>query len=339
MKAIRIHRHGGPEVIQIDDIPLPEPKSDEILIRIRAAALNHLDLWVRKGIPGLSLPLIMGSDGAGIIEAMGDDVSGTGQFAIGDEVFLVPFRTTRSEKSSEELSDSYKILGEQIDGSQAEWVSAPADFVMHKPKNLTIEETAAFPLAFMTAYHMLVKKTQLEHGQTILIWGASSGVGSAAIQIAKKYHTTVITTAGTPEKSELAKQLGADYIINYNGENVSEQVRLITNNRGVDVVFEHVGEKSWSHSLRSLAKGGKIIVCGSTTGPKVNLDLRHIYIKHQQIIGSTMGNRQDLSELVSLIEKEKIKPVIGSILAFSETQKAHQILENNEQFGKIVIKF
>jgi NADPH2:quinone reductase len=339
MKAIRIHTHGGPEVLQIDDIPVPQPKSDEVLIRIKAAALNHLDIWVRKGIPGLSLPLIMGSDGAGVIETIGDKVSLTEKFAIGDEVFLVPFRTSGSDETREELSDSYIILGEQIDGSQAEWVSAPADFIMHKPKNLTIEETAAFPLAYMTAYHMLVKKTQLEEGQTVLIWGASSGVGSAAIQIAKEYQTSVITTAGTPEKAEFATRLGADYVINYNKENVSELIRTITQNEGVDVVFEHIGEQSWTHSLRSLKKGGKIVVCGSTTGPRVNLDLRHIYIKHQQIIGSTMGNRQDLAELVDLIEQEKIKPLIGSIVPYSEIQKAHQILENNEQMGKVVIQF
>jgi NADPH:quinone reductase-like Zn-dependent oxidoreductase len=339
MKAIRIHTHGGPEVIQIDEIPIPPPKENEVLVKIKSAALNHLDLWVRKGIPGLSLPLILGSDGAGIIESVGKKVVQTEEVKIGDEVFIVPFRTTETNQSTEELSDSYKILGEHLDGVQAEFVSVPNKFVMAKPKKLTFEQAAAFPLAYMTAYHMLVKKVQLIKGQYILIWGASSGVGSAAIQIAKMYGTITITTAGTDEKTEFARQIGADFVINYNKENVSEKVQDITKNQGVDIVFEHSGEQSWPHSLRSLKKGGKIVICGSTTGPKVGLDLRHIYIKHQQIIGSTMGNRKDLSELTSLMEDGKIKPIIGSSLSYKDIQQAHQILENNQQMGKVVVNF
>jgi NADPH:quinone reductase-like Zn-dependent oxidoreductase len=186
---------------------------------------------------------------------------------------------------------------------------------------------------------MLVKKVQLLKGQYILIWGASSGIGSAAIQIAKIYGTTIITTAGTDEKTEFARHIGADFVINYDQENVSEKVREITNNQGVDIVFEHIGEQSWPHSLRSLKRGGKIVICGSTTGPKVGLDLRHIYIKHQQIIGSTMGNRQDLSELSSLIDMGKIKPIVGTSLSYKDIHQAHQILENNQQKGKVVINF
>ena len=339
MKVIRIHEHGGPEVIQIDEIPVPQPRENEVLIKIKAAALNHLDLWVRNGIPGLSLPLILGSDAAGVVESVGPVTTNSGKFTPGDDVFLVPFRTNEINESSEELSDSYRILGEHVNGVQSEYVIAPEDFVMRKPANLSLEEAAAFPLAYMTAYHMLVKKVQLTSGQNILIWGASSGVGSAAIQIAKYYSAMVITTAGTDEKSKLAHHLGADHVINYKLENVSNRIAEITKKQGVDVVFEHVGEQSWSHSLRSLKKGGKIVTCGSTTGPKVSLDLRHLYIKHQQIIGSTMGNRQDLSELSSLIEQEKIKPVIGTSLSYKDIRKAHRILEQNQQMGKIVINF
>jgi len=339
MKAIRIHEHGGPEVLQIDEVPIPQPKENEVLIKIKAAALNHLDLWVRKGIPGLPLPLILGSDGAGIVESLGSEVVKTGKVQIGDEVFLVPFRTSESDVSFEELSDSYEILGEHIDGTQTEYISVPVEFIMPKPKKLTFEEAAAFPLAYMTAYHMLVKKINLLEEYNVLIWGASSGVGSAAIQIAKMYGTRVITTTGTDQKSEFAHQIGADHVINYKKEDVGQRVREITHNRGVDIIIEHIGEQSWSHSLRSLKKGGKIVVCGSTTGPIVGLDLRHIYIKHQQIIGSTMGNRQDLSELSALMDQGKIKPIIGASLPYKDIHQAHRILEQNQQMGKVVIYF
>lgn len=339
MKAIRIHRHGGPEVIQIDEIPVPQPNEDELLIKIKAASINHLDLWVRAGIPGLSLPLILGSDAAGCVESLGSRKSKSGKFDVGDEVFLVPFRSKESDTSTEELSNSYQILGEHVTGVQAEYVIAPVDFVMQKPANISLPEVAAFPLAYMTSYHMLVKKVHIKSDHKILIWGASSGVGSAAIQIAKQFGAFVITTAGTEKKMQFAHQMGADHVINYNKENVSERVREITNTQGVDIVFEHTGEQSWLHSLRSLKKGGKIVTCGSTTGYKVSLDLRHIYIKQQQIIGSTMGNRQDLIELVRLIEHGKIKPVIGNSLPYTDIREAHQIMEQNQQMGKIVINF
>ena len=339
MKAIRIHKHGGPEVLQIDDIDVPMISENDVLVNIKSAALNHLDLWVRKGIPGTPFPLIMGSDGAGTIEQLGSDVIAEGKFKIGDEVFIVPFRTEETDITSEELSLSYKILGEHLDGVQAEFISVPADFIMHKPVNLSLEQAAAFPLAYMTAYHMLVKKVRISNGQVVLIWGASSGIGSAAIQIARHLGATVITTAGSEAKGDFAYQLGADHVINYNNKNVSEEIRQFTKNRGVDVVFDHVGELSWPHSLRSLKKGGKLVTCGSTTGPKVNIDLRHLYIKHQQIIGSTMGNRQDLAELTSLIEQEKIKPVIGSFLSYKEARQAHTLMEENQQMGKIVLNF
>lgn len=339
MKAIRIHKHGGPEVLQIDEITVPQVKRNEVLVKIKSAALNHLDLWVRKGIPGLSLPLILGSDGAGTIELVGSDVHKNEHIKIGQEVFIVPFRSDKPIGSNEELSDRYEILGEHLNGTQAEFISVPVDFVMPKPNHLTWNEAAAFPLAYMTAYHMLTKKVQLKEEQSMLIWGASSGIGSAAIQIAKHYGIKVITTSGSEQKTEFAYSLGADHVINYKDENVSKTVLEITNGLGVDFVFEHVGEESWPSSLKSLKKGGKIIVCGSTTGPKVHLDLRHLYIKHQQIIGSTMGNREDLAELSILIDLGKIKPIVGECFHFTEIKKAHEILEKNQHMGKIVIKF
>ena len=237
MKAIRIHQHGDPDVLRIDDLDIPSIKPNEVLIKIKSAALNHLDLWVRKGLPGIPLPIIMGSDGAGVIEAVGDDLAGKDAYRTGDEVFIVPFRSNLPYGSAEELSKRYQILGEHLDGTQAEFVTVPIDYVMPKPKNLSWEETAAFPLATLTAYHMLTKKLQLNSNQTILIWGASSGIGSAAIQIARLHNTNVITTAGSEEKIEIAKRLGAHYIINYHQENVTQRIKEITGGEGVDIVF------------------------------------------------------------------------------------------------------
>jgi NADPH:quinone reductase-like Zn-dependent oxidoreductase len=222
---------------------------------------------------------------------------------------------------------------------QAEYICAPEDFIMFKPETLSWEETAAFPLAYLTAYHMIFRKLHLNDSQTILIWGASSGIGSAAIQIAQHIGSTIITTVGSNEKLKHAEQLGAAHCINYKEENVSQVVHKITDGKGVDAVFEHVGESSWSHSIRSLKKGGKLVTCGATTGPYVRLDLRHLFIKHLQIIGSTMGNRKDLVEICSLIEHGIIKPPISTVYNFEDIQTAHQLLEDNRQMGKIVLRF
>ena len=311
MKAIRIHKHGDVNVLKIDDLEVPSPHPDEILVKIKASALNHLDLWVRNGIPNVPLPLIMGSDGAGIVEQLGDNVKNKAPFTKGDEVFIVPFRTcgicSYCLCGAEQLCAQYRILGEYINGTQAEYITAPWDYLLRKPKNLTLQEAAAFPLAFLTAYHMLVKKVHLNPLDWVLIWGAGSGIGSAAIQIAKLYGARIITTASSQEKMDFALENDADFVINYLTENVSARIKEITNNRGVDLIFEHVGQESWQHSLRSLAKGGKIITCGATTGAKVSIDLRHLFLKHQQIIGSTMGTRGDLVEIMKWIEEEKIR--------------------------------
>ncbi len=339
MKAIRIHEHGGPEVLRIDDLEIPAPRANEVLIKLKSAALNHLDLWVRRGFPGIKLPLIMGSDGAGVIEDLGSHVVQSGKFKTGDQVFIVPFRSNLSYGESEELSDDYQILGRHLDGVQAEYICAPADFVMLKPGKLTWVQTAAFPLAFLTAYHMLCKKLNLDDSQTILIWGASSGIGSAAIQIARNIGATVIATAGSDEKVHFAKQLGSDYCINYKKEDLGQVVRNITDGKGVDAVFEHVGEKSWPHSIRALKKGGKLVTCGATTGPHVRIDLRHLFTRHHHIIGSTMGNRQDLTEICDLIEQGILKPPVGDVYSIEDIRAAHQILDENRQLGKVVLNF
>lgn len=343
MKAIRIFNQGDLDVLQIENIEKPKPKANELLIKMKTAALNHLDLHVRKGLPGVPLPIIMGSDGSGIIEEMGDSVQEKVYISKGSEVIIVPFRTcgkcSYCLSGEEQLCDYYFILGEHLDGTQVEYICVPENYILPKPEKLTYEEAAAFPLAFMTAYHMLIRKAKIKESDWILIWGASSGIGSAAIQIAKSYKTNVIATAGDKDKMEMASKLGADFVINYKEDKVSSKVKEITEGRGVDVVFEHPGKASWSDSIRSLNKGGKLVTCGATTGPRVDLDIRHLFIKHQQIIGSTMGNRKDLLEIIDLINTGKFKPVVGHNFSFKDIKKAHQVLEDNKQQGKVVITF
>jgi len=340
MRAVRIHETGGTEVLQIDQLPVPQPGPGEALVRVKTAALNHLDIWLRNGLRGLPLPLIMGSDAAGVIEATGAD-DREGEFRIGDEVILVPYRTCGSCPEclggNENLCLKYQIAGEQIQGYQADYVLIPYAYLLKRPKRITWEASAAFPLAYMTAWHMLHRKAGISAGQTVLAWGASSGVGSAAIQIAKLAGARVITTARDDEKAAFGTKLGADHVINYRSENVGQRVLELTGGDGADIVFEHVGLTSWPHSLKALRFGGKIVTCGATTGPVVRIDLRHLFIKRQQILGSTMGDRQDLADLIGLIEEGKITPVYSHVFPLEKIKEAHQILENGNNKGKVVL--
>ena len=305
MHAIRIHEHGSRDKIQIDKLPIPEIQPDEILIKVKTAALNHLDIWVREGIPGVPLPLIMGSDAAGVIQKTGKTAARDFHFQVGDEILTTPIRSCGHCKfcvqGKDNLCRDFHIPGESIQGVQAEYIAVPARYVLPKPKNLNWPQAAALPLAAMTAYHMLLPKARLQPGEWVLIYGASSGIGSMAIQIAKAQGAKVITTAGNEEKIQTAEQLGADYVLNYRSQSIGKTVREITGGQGVDVVFEHTGEKTWNDSLRALSKGGRLVTCGATTGPIVKIDLRAVFIKHQQIIGSTMGTRQDMVEILKLV--------------------------------------
>jgi NADPH:quinone reductase-like Zn-dependent oxidoreductase len=340
MKAIRIHQHGDLDVLKIDEIKKPVPSENQVLVQMKAAALNHLDLFVRKGIPGVPLPIILGSDGTGVIIEVGENVN---KFKNGDEVIIMPFKSCETcefcNNEQEQLCKQYSIRGEHFDGCMAEYAVVDEKYVLHKPANISFSEAAAFPLAYMTAYHMLISKGQLKANQTVLIWGASSGIGSGAIQIAKNIGAKIITTVNSEDKKKYAKNIGADYVINYKEENVAAKVKEITEGKGVDVVFEHPGKLTFPTSMRVLKTGGKIVTCGATTGPIINLDLRHLFIKHQQIIGSTMGNRDDLIELLELITKNRIKPIVSKILPFKEIKEAHKILGQGKQMGKIVIDF
>lgn len=343
MKVIRIHEHGGREVLRLDTLPEPTPNDDEVIIRMKTAALNHLDIWARKGLPGISLPMIMGSDGAGVISQLGKVVERDYDLKLNDEVVIAPIRScgrcAMCQNGQENLCPDFNIPGEGCDGLQAEYVAVPARFIFKKPRNLSWEEAAAFPLASMTAYHMLVRKVTLKPGDWVLIYGASSGVGSAAIQMAKSFGAKVITTVGSEEKADLARWLDADHIIDYTKQPIGKTVRELTNGLGVDVVFEHTGAQTWPDSLRALKVGGKIVTCGATTGAIVKIDLRALFIRHQQIIGSTMGTLHDLKEILQLIEEGKYVPVVDKVFPYQEIQEAHRRLEEGKQFGKVVLSF
>jgi NADPH:quinone reductase-like Zn-dependent oxidoreductase len=343
MKAVRIHKHGDINTLRIDTIGKPKITDEQILINIKAASLNHLDLWVREGIPGVPLPLIMGSDGCGIITKIGNKVKSPYNLKINDRVFIAPIRSCGKcdycRTNRDNLCEHFQIPGESVQGTMAEYIAVEGRYVFPLPAEFSCAEGAAFPLSALTAYHMLLRKTDIAAAEWALIYGASSGVGSAAIQIAKYYHTKVITTIGDEKKREQARKSGADYIINYKTESVGKTVKKITNNMGADLVFEHPGASTWKESLRALKIGGTIITCGATSGHLVKIDLRALFIKHQRIIGSTMGALSDIHKILDLIEKRAYRPVIDREFLYTEIKSAHRYLEEGNHFGKIIIRF
>ena len=339
MKAIRIHAHGGVDQLRVEEISVPQPGPRQVLVEVKAAALNHLDLWVRKGLPGLHLPLIPGSDGSGVVKEIG---SGVTQFAVGDKVLAQPgygcglCRDCLSGKENYCLK--YGIIGEHFDGVQAQYVALDEDKTLRMPSHLSFEEGAALPLVYMTAWEMLVNKCAVKAADTVLVVAASSGVGGAALQIAKAHGARVIATAGTT-KLEKARALGADFVLDHYQQDVAKEVKQITDGRGVDTVVDHVGSATWQASLRSLSKGGKLVFCGATTGPQVSLDLRFLYIRQQSILGSTMGSRGDLFQVMRLVEQGKLRGVVDTVFPFTEVAQAHEHLESGRHFGKVILSF
>jgi zinc-binding alcohol dehydrogenase/oxidoreductase len=317
MKAIRIHEDGGPDVLRFEDAPDPEPGPGEVLVRLRAASLNHLDLWIRKGLPSVPKPRILGADGAGIRED-------TGQ-----RVVINP---------GLEHGDRITVIGEHMDGTHAELIAVPETNVYPLPDELSFEEAAAFPLVFETAYRLLVTKAQLQAGEWVLLWGIGSGVASAGLAIAKALGAQALVTSSSEDKLERARELGADATVNHATGDVAAAVKAATGGAGVDVVLEHVGEATWQTSLQSARAGGRIAVCGATTGPNPPAALHRIWWKQLTIYGSTMGTKADFEGAYELIGSGRAKPVVDSILPLEDAQKAHERLEAGEQFGKIVLR-
>ncbi len=341
MKAIVMHQHGDPSVLHYQDYPEPQIGPNEVLVRVRACALNHLDLWVRRGLPGVAIPLphIPGSDVAGEVAKIGTSVS---TVKVGQKVVLAPGVTCGHCPACIAGQDNrcrqFTNLGYKIDGGCAEFVRSPEVNCMPCPENLDWVEAAAVPLVFLTAWHMLVRRAELQPGEYVLVLAGGSGVGMAAIQIAKFFGARVIATAGSEEKLQKAKLLGADELINHRTMEIDKEVRRLTENRGVDVVVEHVGTATWDSSLRSLALAGRLVTCGATTGFDAKIDLRFLFSRQLSLLGSYMGTKDELRTVLKLIAQGRLKPVVDKVLPLTECAAAHEYLEQGRQFGKVVLE-
>ncbi|HEY3182255.1 MAG TPA: zinc-binding dehydrogenase [Gaiellaceae bacterium] len=316
MKAIRIHEDGGPEVLRYEDAPDPEPGEGEVLVELRAASLNHLDVWVRKGLPSVPKPRILGADGAGVI-------AGT------DERVVI--------NPGIEHDGRISVVGEHMNGTHAELIAVPRDYVHPIPGGLSFEEAAAFPLVFETAYRMLVTKAHLQAGEWVLAWGIGSGVATAALAIAKALGARVVATSSSDAKLARARELGADETVNHDTEDVPKRVKEITGG-GAHVVVEHVGDATWARSLNAARQDGRIVVCGATSGPNPPAALHRIWWKQLAILGSTMGTREDFKGAYDLIAAGKAKPVVDEVFPLAEARAAHERMEAGEQLGKIVLR-
>ena len=315
VKAIRIHEDGGPEVLRYEDAPDPTPAAGQVLIRIRAAALNHIDLWIRSGLPSVPKPRILGSDGAGE------------RLDTGERVVINPG-----------LDDGRLIVGEHIDGTDAELIAVPEDYVLPIPDELAFEQAAAFPMVFETAYRMLVTKAQIQEGEWVLVWGIGGGVATTSLAIAKAFGARVLATSSSDTKLEQARALGADAVVNHASGDVAAAVKQATGGVGADVVVEHVGEATWKTSLAVVRAGGRVVVCGATSGPNPPAQLHRVWWKQLTIYGSTMGTREDFAGAFELVKSGRARPVIDQVFALEEARAAHERMERGEQFGKIVLR-
>lgn len=340
MRAITFSEHGGPGVLRYGEVPEPRIGPGEVLVRVAACALNHLDIWVRRGIPGVKIPLphILGSDIAGEIVQVGEGVT---RCRVGDKVLLAPGiscgECPQCLAGDDNLCRHYTLFGYMVDGGYAEYVKSPAANVFPIPTGLGFAEAAAIPLVFLTAWHMLVERARLKPGEQVLVLGGSSGVGTAAIQIAKVAGARVIATAGTEEKLAKSRQIGADEAILHGKSDLSRDVKGLTGG-GVDVVFEHVGTATWDQSIRSLVPGGRLVTCGATTGHDATLDIRYLFSRNLSILGSYMGRKSELYAVLDLVGRGLLKPVIDRVMPLARAGEAQTRLENREQFGKVVLE-
>ena len=338
MKAVRIHEFGGPEVLRYEDVSDPHPRRDQALVRVKGCAMNHLDIWVRKGLPGVKLPHILGSDVAGEILEVGEYVTG---FKVGQRVLLAPMHfcnhCAKCVAGLQNQCPEFTVLGNGVDGGNCELIAVPAVNVIPIPDSLDFNQAASVPLVFLTAWHMLVGRAGIRPGQTVLVLGGNSGVGIAGIQVAKFFNCQVITTAGDDRKIAKARELGADYVINHYQQKISDEVRKITNKQGVDIVLEHVGPATWDESLRSLKPAGTLVTCGATTGPQVSIDLRFVYSRQLSVLGSYMGTMGELHEVLKHVFSGRFRPVVDRTFPLSEVRAAHEYMEKSQMFGKIVL--
>jgi len=344
MKAILVRAHGGLDALEYTDVPDPVPAADEVLIEVHASGVNHLDVWVRRGVPSYTfpLPLIPGNDVAGVVLEVGERATGV---SVGDEVVVSPGVSCGScaacLSGRDHRCKDYAILGEHRDGGWAEKLAVPRQNVIPKPKNLSFVEAASMPLTFLTAWHMLVDRAELRPGELVLVQAAGSGVSSAGIQIAKLWGATVIATAGSADKLERARALGADHVVDYREEDVVKRVKEIaratTGKGGVEVVLDHVGADTWDSSVRALAWHGRLVTCGATTGPLVKLDLSHLFFKSLSLLGSTMGSKGEVLEVFAHAATGRLQPVVDRSLPLSQAREAQRLIEARQVFGKVVL--
>ena len=340
MQAVRIHQHGDPSVLRVEDVPKPAPGPGQALVRVLGVSLNHLDLWVRRGMPGFPVPFprILGCDGTGEVVALGAGVSNV---RVGDKVVIEPGYSSGSspedKAGNDNLAPDYSIRGEHSDGFDCEFVALEARYLLPLPKGVDPVQAAAVPLVFITAWGLLVSRGQVRAGETVLVLGGASGVGSAAIQIAKARGARVLATAGGEEKQALCRELGAEAVVDHRSEGWGKEIKKLTAGKGADVVVEHVGPATWKTSMAVLARNGRLVTCGGTTGPTVELALPHLFIKNQSVLGSTMGPRAAFPEIFANVAKGVFRPVVDRVLPLSKAREAHELLENRRVVGKIVL--
>ena len=340
MKATIFKQHGGPDVLEYTDVPDPTIRANEVLVEVKACALNHLDVFVRNGLPGIQIPLphILGCDVAGVVREVGELVNWVKP---GDEVMVQPGcscgHCEACLSGQDNLCREYDMIGYRRDGGYAELVAVPGVNIIPKPSELSWEEAAALPLVTVTAWHMLVTRANVQPGEDVLVHAAGSGVGSIAIQIAKLRGARVITTASSDEKLAKARELGADQTINYSRDDWPKEVRRLTERRGVDVVVEHTGAATWPGSISSLKNNGRLVTCGATSGFDAHTDLRQVFYRHLTLLGSFMGSKAELLEAMKFVAQGKIRAVVDRVFPLKEARQAHELMENRGQFGKIVL--
>ena len=338
MRAVRFHTHGGPEVLTLETAPDPESRAGQAIVRVQACALNHLDLWQRRGLDRVSIPFphISGADVAGeVVDAPG------GEFAVGTRVLLQPGLSCGWCEACVSGRDNtcarYDVLGYRSDGGYAELVRVPAVNVVPIPDHVSYVDAAAFPLTFLTAWHMLVTRACIRAGESVLVLAGGSGVGQAAIQVARLHGAHVIATAGSPVKLARARELGAHEVIDHHATDFAAEVRRLTEKRGVDVVVEHVGQATWAKSVRSLAPGGRLVTCGNTTGWEAALDLRFLFSRQLSLLGSYMGTKAELLQAARFFFNGRFRPLVDTVLPFTAAADAHRRLEAGDVCGKLVI--
>ncbi|HEX7334684.1 MAG TPA: zinc-binding dehydrogenase [Pyrinomonadaceae bacterium] len=340
MKATIFKQHGGPDVLEYTDVPDPVMRANEVLVEVKACALNHLDIFVRNGMPGIEIPLphILGNDVAGVVREVGELVTWVKP---GDEVMVQPGvscgHCQACLSGQDNLCREYDMIGYRRPGGYAELVAVPGANIIPKPTELSWPEAAALPLVTVTAWHMLVTRANVQPGEDVLVHAAGSGVGSIAIQIAKLRGARVITTASSDDKLAKARELGADESINYSRDDWPKEVRRLTERRGVDVVVEHTGATTWPGSIAALKNNGRLVTCGATSGFDARTDLRQVFYRHLTLLGSFMGSKAELLEAMKFVAEGKIRAVVDRVFPLSEAREAHELMENRGQFGKIVL--